>query len=263
MRRPLPFAGFHIQGHRGARGVVPENSIESCCKAVELGAQGLEIDVVVSKDSQLVVNHDPFFKENSYLINIFKTNYADIREYTFGQNGHPKFKKQQPMACFRPTLSELIEAIFNYCDSKHIKRPFFNIEIKSHPKWYGHYVPYPSEFVALLKHPLSYLPLGSYYFSSFDPLILREIRRQVPDIPLAFLTENRLELHENLQNLGFLPEIYSPYFKFLNKKTISQAHRLAVKVVTWTVNEKQAAKRLKEWGVDGIITDYPYQKESE
>ena len=270
---------FSIQGHRGARGLLPENTIESCCRAVALGVDGLEIDVVVSKDNQLVVSHEPWMSplfcsfpngnavdtEGVLLKNL---TVSEIQQYDCGSRGNARCPTQVPTRAYKPTFYELVTAVHAFCEKENLKKPFWNIEVKSHPKWYGRFVPIPSIFARLLINELKKLGFNdnsNFYVSSFDPQFLRAFRKQTPsrysrDVPsvyLAFLTENRLSFRQNMRNLGFKPAIYSPYHKFLNKKTIETAHKYGVKVMTWTVNDPKTANILRGWQIDGLITDFP------
>ena len=263
---------FHIQGHRGARGLLPENTIESCLEAVKWGVDGLEIDVVVSKDGQIVVSHEPWMSSqicsfpdgkpvNTEGLRLIEMDYDDIKKYDCGLRGHPKFPLQKPIKCYKPTLYELVNTVHRMNSVHNLGNnrpvPYFNIEIKSLPIYYRRYVPTPNEFVNLLKDPLSKMPENSFYISSFDPQVLRVVRREMPKIPLAFLTENILGVDLNIRRLGFIPEMYSPYHRFTTLKTVKKAHRLGMKVVTWTVNDVKDFNKMKNWGVDGVITDYP------
>ena len=250
--------------------MLPENTIESCIEAVKCGVDGLEIDVVVSKDGQIVVSHEPWMSplfcsfpdgkgvdtEGVFLKNM---DYAEIKKYDCGSRGNSLFTSQKPIAAYKPTLYELANAVQAYCKTAKLTVPFFNIEVKSHAKWYRKLVPPPSVFIDLLKDPLS--NLGSqgieFYISSFDPLFLKLLKKRMPKVPIAFLTENKLSLELNLKRLGFKPDFYSPYYRFLTHKMVNNAHRLGIKVVTWTVNDEKDAALLKKMGVDGIITDYP------
>ena len=275
------FKKFHIQGHRGARGWLPENTIESCIEAVRRGVDGLEIDVVVSKDGQIVVSHEPWmsplfcsFPDGQWVgtdgrvshheaphqeVILKNMDYEEIRKYNCGLRGNPIFSSQKPISAYKPTLYELVNAVQDYCQTENLTVPFFNIEVKSHPAWYRKLVPPPSLFIALLKQPLSKLSEKGiqYYISSFDPLFLKLFKKEMPQVLIAFLTENKLSLELNLKRLGFMPNFYSPYYRFLTSKTVNHAHRLGIKVVTWTVNDERDAALLKKMGVDGIITDYP------
>ena len=264
------FKKFHIQGHRGARGLLPENTIKSCIEAVKCGVDGLEIDVVVSKDGQIVVSHEPWmsplfcsFPDGKWVdtegVILKNMNYNEIKKYDCGSRGNILFPSQKPITAYKPTLYELVNAIDSYCKTAKLNAPFFNIEVKSHPAWYRKLVPPPSIFIELLKHPLSnFREKGiQFYISSFDPYFLKLLKKEMPKVPIAFLTENKLSLELNLKRLGFKPDFYSPYYRFLTHKMVNNAHRLGIKVVTWTVNDERDAALLKKMGVDGVITDYP------
>ncbi len=260
---------FIIQGHRGARGYLPENTIAGCCRAIELGADGLEIDVCVTKDRQIIVSHEPYmsrlicsfpdgkpvYTEGGLLLKNMTV--AEIQTFDCGSRGNARFPNQQSVKDYKPTLYALISSVHAFCDARKIAYPFWNIEVKSHPKWYGRLVPPPPIFCALLKDPLSILPENGFYISSFDPNFLREMRQKMPKIPLAFLTERRETFAQSCQKLGFLPTIFSPFYKNISKKMVENAHKKGVKIMTWTVNEKADKMRLKNMGVDGIITDFP------
>lgn len=265
---------LHIQGHRGARGLLPENTIESCMEAIRRGVDGIEIDVVVSKDGQIVVSHEPWMSSQicsfpdgkpveKNNLRLRDMDYAEIKKYDCGLRGHPKFPNQKPIKCYKPTLYELLNRVqqlntVNDLSEKPVSsKPFFNIEIKSLPLYYRRYVPPPHEFVNLLKDSLSKMPKNAFYISSFDPQVLRVVRREMPKVPVAFLTENILGVDLNIRRLGFIPNMYSPYHRFMSIKTVKKAHKLGMKVVTWTVNDMKDFRKMQNWGVDGVITDYP------
>lgn len=261
-----------IQGHRGARGFLPENTIESCIEAVRRGIDGLEIDVVVSKDNQIVVSHEPWmssifcsYPNGQPVLNeknwLYRMNYADIKTFDCGLRPHPMFKNQQPTLCYKPTLYELVGAVEAYCQQHNLAIPFFNIEIKSHITWYHKLVPLPTTFVNLIQKEIQSIQMRGYlskfYISSFDARLLRVVKSRIPAVSIAFLTENRFSVAQNLNRLGFVPQIYSPYYLFINRKMVIQAHKLGIKLMTWTVNDKKTANTLIKLGIDGIITDYP------
>jgi glycerophosphoryl diester phosphodiesterase len=262
---------FHTQGHRGVRGLMPENTIEGCIEAARLGFDGLEIDVVCSNDGQIVVSHDPWMSSefcsypngsvvieaNKKEVNLYKMPYNLIRQFDCGLIGNARFPNQKPEKTYKPTLTELIEAVFLFCDTNNYPKPFFNIEIKSHPDWYGKYVPMPLDFIKLLKDPLSILPLDTYYISSFDPIFLKAFKKVNPKTTLAFLTEKRLSLQDNLKNLGYKPDIYSPYYRHLDDATIRLCRKKGIALIVWTVNDLVSINRLKNQGIRGVISDYP------
>lgn len=260
---------FDWQGHRGCRGILPENSIPGFLKALEYDIRTLELDIVVSKDRELIVSHEPWFSHEICRhadgspvthdsIRLMDLDYAEIKAYDCGSRGHTRFPEQTPVACSKPSLRDAVLAVEQYCIDRGRRKPHYNIEIKCRPEWDGILTPDPISYVTLVIQKISALPIaGRCHIQSFDPRILREMKRQAPDIPLALLIENERTPEENLRELGFIPAIYSPYFKLLDRKTMRKLHRKGLKVVPWTVNETRDMARLIRMGVDGIITDYP------
>jgi glycerophosphoryl diester phosphodiesterase len=138
------FSGRDWQGHRGARGLLPENSIPGFLRALELGVTTLELDVVISADSQIVVSHEPwlsaeicttpdgFFidtaRQQEY--NLYRMRYADISRYDCGGKGHPRFTHQVPMRTHKPTLAEVVSAADAHARSLGRALPRYNIETK-------------------------------------------------------------------------------------------------------------------------------------
>lgn len=145
---PRPFS---IEGHRGARGWVPENTIPSFKKALDLGADTLELDVVVSKDKQLVVSHEPWFASVISLdksgqpiasdkqkdFNIYKMDYAEIKMFDVGSIGNKDFPQQVKMKVAKPRLGDLFREIAAYVRKNKLASPRYNIEIKSTPEGDG------------------------------------------------------------------------------------------------------------------------------
>src|SRR6478735_9363012 len=133
-------ATFDIQGHRGCRGLLPENTITAFTKALLMGVTTLEFDLVISKDKQVVVSHDTFFhheitmmvdgedvtEDNQQQFNLYEMKYADIKEIDVGMKRHPRFSSQAKVPAVKPLLKELIETSERL--SSKIK---YNGEIKS------------------------------------------------------------------------------------------------------------------------------------
>ena len=99
--------------------------------------------------------------------------------------------------------------------------------------------------------------LWSKTTESFDFRVLKYWHKHYPKVRLAALVENERSVTTNLANLGFKPNIYSPYYKLIDKNDVKMLHQKRIKVIPWTVNEAEEMKRLISWKVDGIITDYP------
>lgn len=264
-------SGLDRQGHRGTRGLMPENTIQAMKKALDLGVQTLELDVVISKDNQVVVSHDAYMSADiatkpdgspvttaeQKSINLYQLTYDQIRAYDVGSRPHPQFAQQQRFRAYKPLLTELIDSVEVYARARKMPLPKYNVEIKMSPQTDGVYHPGPAEFVRLVL-PICEQKLGKRFnVQSFDARPLQLIHQQAPAVVLAYLTANPKSLAENLQTLGFTPNIYSPYYKTVTDETVKQCHARHMKIIPWTVNTKEEIDQLVKLGVDGIITDYP------
>ncbi|EAY27675.1 glycerophosphodiester phosphodiesterase family protein [Microscilla marina] len=265
---------FDLQGHRGARGFYPENTLPAFLEAVNRGVRTIELDVVVSADSQLVVSHEPFLNHTICLDtagkaiaeadekkwNIYQMTMAQVRKCDCGSLGNPNFKEQKKRKVSKPALSIAIRAIEAYVHSRGIRNVYYNIETKSRPEWDSTYHPAPTVFARLLFKELSKLNvLHRAFIQSFDIRTLQAFKKLNPQSKLVLLVSNKLSFEENLQKLGFAPAVYSPYYQLVTPQLIAQAHARQIQVIPWTVNTQETADTLKKMGVDGLITDYPGQ----
>ncbi|MEO8235333.1 MAG: glycerophosphodiester phosphodiesterase [Flavobacterium sp.] len=264
---------FDIQGHRGCRGLLPENSIEAMKKAIDIGVTTLEMDVVISKDHQVVVSHDAYLshefcfdlkgseitESNEKEFNLYQMDYAQIRKYDCGSKVHPRFLDQLKLKTYKPLLSELIDSVEIYIKKKYPNKTIrYNIETKITPDGDGVFNPEPKEFVDLLLAVLKTKNISDrFYIQSFDVRTLQYLHKNHPEIKTVLLVENKLSIEENIALLGFYPNIYSPEFILLNKKKVEFLHKKNIKVIPWTVNEINDMKKLIKMKVDGIISDYP------
>ncbi|MBO0948883.1 glycerophosphodiester phosphodiesterase family protein [Fibrella forsythiae] len=263
---------FDRQGHRGCRGLLPENTVAAMKKAMDLGVQTLELDVVISKDKQVVVSHDnymaatisqkpdgtPVTSAEEKSINLYQLPYTEIRKFDVGMKPHPQFKEQQKFAAYKPLLAELIDSVEAYAGSKKLPLPKYNVEIKSAPETDGVYHPAPAEFVDLVMAICQSKKLGQRLnIQSFDARPLQLIHQKYPAVRLAYLTANPKSVAENLATLGFTPQIYSPYYKTVTAETVKACHQQNMQIIPWTVNTKAEIDQLMQLGVNGIITDYP------
>jgi glycerophosphoryl diester phosphodiesterase len=266
-------AQFDWQGHRGARGLLPENSIPGFLKALEFPIRTLELDVVVSRDKQVVVSHEPWMSaeicthpdgrsavqpNEAKSLNLYRMDYGQIRLYDCGSRGNARFPEQLPQPVYKPTLKAVVEEAESACARMNRSLPNYNIELKAMPEWDQLMTPEPAEFCRLVLEVLKEARvLDRTSIQSFDVRILREMRRQAPTLKLVYLVEQSAGLAEDLRRLGFSPAIYSPHFLLLNEEVVAQAHEQGMQVVPWTVNEPDQMELLIRMGVDGIITDYP------
>ncbi len=264
---------FDIQGHRGCRGLLPENTIEAFKKAIDLGVTTLEMDVVISKDNEVVLSHEPFLSHEITLdlngneiaeideknFNLYQMNYSQIKQYDCGSKIHPRFTEQEKLKTYKPLLSEVIDFAESYIQKNYPGRKIqYNIETKSDPKGDDLFHPKPMEFVALLMAVLNQKNISDrIYIQSFDVRTLQHVHANFPKYKTVLLVENKMSISKNLKLLGFRPDVYSPEFILLNKKKVNQLHQKNIKVIPWTINKKDDMQRIISFGVDGIITDYP------
>lgn len=268
-----PKPGFLKVGHRGTRGKMPENTIPSMIRAIEDGANTIEFDVHITKDGQVVVYHDASFNpeyttkpDGSNIVpaergnyTFYQMNYVDIKPFIIGEKDYPAFPEQTRMKSYAPLLGEMIDSVEAY-NKQHHKAPVtYLLEIKSSEKTDGKEQPAPAEFVQKIMTVKGLKALGSrLIIQSFDKRPLQVLHTAYPKVRLGFLTgDKNVTAEKQVEELGFLPEFYNPYHQLLTKELLDFCHGRKMKVVPWTVETVEDMKRLKEMGVDGIITDYP------
>ena len=256
-----------IQGHRGCRGLLPENSLPAFKKAVELGVNTLELDLAISKDKQVVVSHEPFMNhlicmdtEGNYIqeedetkYNFYQMEYDSIKQFDCGSKYFERFPEQEKVKVYKPLLSEVFELSEEL--NPNIK---YNIEIKSHPDYDTVFTPEPQEFVSLvLKVIDDYNVFERVNLQSFDVRVLEEIKKQSPIIKIALLVDENETINDKLSTLSFKPEIISPYFKLLTQENVEVYQKEGFQIIPWTVNDINDMNTMVNLKVDGIITDYP------
>jgi glycerophosphoryl diester phosphodiesterase len=262
---------FDIEGHRGCRGLLPENTIPAFMRALELGVSTLEMDVVITRDHQVLVSHDPFMshefctapegglisekEETSH--NIYRMNYAQVISYDCGLRPHPRFPQQKKMKASKPLLKDVIDAAEKY-QKEHGMIAGYNIEIKSTPEGDELFHPVPEKFSELLMEVIRQKNIEEKtVIQCFDLRPLKYLSSKYPAMTLSFLIENNLSPEENISALGFIPGIYSPDYTLVNEHLIKYARRNNMKVLPWTINDLPTIIRMRQMGVHGIITDYP------
>jgi len=263
---------FDIQGHRGARGLRPENTIPSFLMALDSGVTTLELDIAITKDKQIIVSHEPWMSASICLdssgnaisekderkFNIYQMTYDQVQMFDCGSIGNSKFPQQEKMKTSKPLLRDVIVAVENHIKSHATYEVDYNIEIKSSSDGDKKFHPAVDEFSDLIyKLVDEYLPLDRVVIQSFDFRVLKYWHQKYPEIRLSALVENTKSIDANLADLGFKPSTYSPNFKLLNRDKVKYLHQQRIRVVPWTVNEISDILSLKGMGVDGLITDYP------
>jgi glycerophosphoryl diester phosphodiesterase len=279
---------FDLQGHRGARGLAPENTLAAVDAALALGVNTLELDTVVTADGVVVIHHDPTLNPNftrdaagRYIDapgpSVRSLTLAELQRHDVGRlkpgtryaDGQPDQRAADGERI--PTLAQLFERVKQRGDS----RVRFNIETKLSPLAPA-LTPEPEAFVrALLEVIDAHSLRARVTLQSFDWRTLRAAQRLAPDIPTACLSSQQSSASNladarwtaglSLAEHGSAPKlvkaagcaVWSPNFADLTADALSEARTLGLKVVVWTVNDPAAIERMLALGVDGIISDRP------
>ena len=263
-----PNPKIDVQGHRGCRGLLPENTLPAFQKAIDLGVNTLEMDLVISKDNKVVVSHDPYInheialdvsgneisesEEESY--NLYTMTYDSIKKYDCGSKHNPRFPNQKKLKVHKPLFTEVIDL----AEEETHHKIQYNIEIKSLPKWDNVFTPNVEEFVALVLKIINEKGISNRVtLQSFDVRALEEITRKAPQIKTSLLVDAFESIDGKLKLLSYKPEIISPYFKLIDAPIVEKLHADGYKVIPWTINEQKDIKDMIDFQVDGIISDYP------
>jgi glycerophosphoryl diester phosphodiesterase len=252
----LDGAKILVHGHRGARWVLPENTLPAFEYAIKVGADVLELDLAVTKDNVLVVSHDPIINtaicSGEHAGKVIRTlTLAQVKEVDCGAKANPEYSEQKAVPGTRiPTLDEVLSL------GRRHPKVWFNIETKLSAK-HPEQTPPPDEYARLIldavrKHKLE----DRVYVQSFDFRTLHAMRKLEPKIPLAALYIGPArDLVDIAREAG--TNIVAPHYSLITKEQVGKAHQAGLKVVPWTANTPEVWKKLVDAGVDAIITDDP------
>jgi glycerophosphoryl diester phosphodiesterase len=263
---------FDLQGHRGARGLRPENTIPAFIIALDSGVTTVELDLAITKDKQVLVSHEPWMSASICLkpdgseiaekeekaFNIYEMDYEEIARFDCGSKGSDDFPEQLKFRASKPLLKDVIIAVEHHIKSYSLYEADYNIEIKTSPAGDNKYHPSPEVFSDLVYNLIDqYLPLERIVIQSFDFRVLKYWHKKYPDIRLSALIENKKTVDANLRTLGFKPSVYSQDYKLLTKEKVVYLQEQEIRVIPWTVNKIEDMQKMLQWRVDGFITDYP------
>jgi glycerophosphoryl diester phosphodiesterase len=286
--------GFDLQGHRGARGLAPENTLPAFTIALAIGVTTLELDLAMTRDGVLVVSHDRMLNpdytrgpDGAFLDApgpaIRALTLAELRRYDVGRlkpgTDYAKtFPDQKPVDGTRiPTLAEVF-ALVRQSGADHVR---FNIETKLTPAS-GEETADPDTFAAAVAQAARGAGLTARVaVQSFDWRTLMALRRIAPEIPRVCLTLQGggndtvrrstpgpspwtagLDVDDHDGSTPRLVAtagcaVWSPNFRSVTPEWLAEAKRIGLSVIPWTVNERADMERLIDLGVDGLISDYP------
>jgi len=289
-----PAQAFDLQGHRGARGLAPENTLEAFTRALSIGVTTLELDLAMTKDDVLVVSHDRRLNpdhtrgpDGQFLgaegPAIRSLTLAEVKRYDVGRLKPgsayaASLPAQQPVDGARiPALTELFDLV-KRVGADHVR---FNIETKITPTS-GAETPDPETFAAAAAKAVRDAGLTARVsIQSFDWRTLAVLKSTAPEIERVCLTAEALNFDTikrgeagaspwtaglDIDDFGgSVPrlvqaagcQVWSPLYRNAKPDDIATAKALGLKVLPWTVNERADMERLIALGVDGLITDYP------
>jgi glycerophosphoryl diester phosphodiesterase len=274
---PLFAGAFDLQGHRGARGVAPENTLPGFAAALAAGVDTLELDVGVTRDGVVVIHHDRrlnadiargsdgrWIEAPGPLLRSLA--FAELRRYDVGRlrpgsKYAALYPEQKPVDGARvPRLAELFTLV-RKAGNAQVR---FNIETKLSPAAPEETVA-PGPFArAVVKEIRAAGVAARASVQSFDWRTLKEVERIAPEIATVYLTGRR---RGNASQPAAVHaaggRIWSPNYEELDSAALVEARKLELKVIPWTVNEPGYIERFLDLGVDGLITDYPERVRAE
>ncbi|MFT7611636.1 MAG: glycerophosphoryl diester phosphodiesterase [Parvicellaceae bacterium] len=238
-----------IIGHRGWRGNYPENTIIGIKKAIELGVNGIEIDLVVNAEMQLVLSHEPWMhpdicEPGGQEFNLFQMDQNEIMRYDCGLKKN-RLEHQLKIKSTKPLFEEVRRSL-NWNGVELL------LEIKSHPKGDGLFHPHPTKYAEIVAQELeSFTEPSSIFIMSFDLRILSEIQKLNPKLKVVLVTEKETLLPD------LKLDAIAPNHQIINERNINEWKDKGLQIFCWTVNELKDIRKCSNLNVDAIISDYP------
>ncbi len=243
--------GINVISHRGANRVAPQNTIKAFEKSIEIGCDGFETDIHLTKDGIPVVCHNFTIDETSTGKGAIKNmTLEELRQYDFG-----KYKGEEFAGTPIPTLDEFLEVSKKMGD----KMKVLNIELKSEKFGEAGSELAVKTIDAVKNHGM----FDKLLISSFDPAILVECKKADKNCKTGILysPDHLISIKITASPVGFCKEIGAdalhPFFMYVTRLYVERAHRAGIQVNPWTVNKESTANHLIKLGVDGLITDNP------
>ena len=249
---------YKIFGHRGCRGIYPENTIEGFKKAIEFGVDGIELDVVVNKNQELVISHESYIdtsycltnKIDNESLNIYKMNISEIQDIDCGSKFVKEFPNQLKVKEKKPTYKEFKKELIDYQGD-------ILFEIKCDYDLVNEYFPDYEKYAKIIFEETRFSRhFDNIYFMSFDYRILNELFKIMPNSKYIYLSSNK-EFEKQMKLLSFEPFGVGIDFNIISQKIIDLVHNKKQVIYGWTINDEENSKSLTSMGLDGVITDYP------
>jgi len=286
-------AGVEVQGHRGARGLAPENTLPAFVRALEVGVDTLELDAGITRDGVVVVGHDPSLNpditrgpDGQFLAKVgpamYHLTFVELQRYDVGRlKPDTAYAKRYPeQKAVDGTRIPRLAEVFDLVRRTGNRKVGFNIEIKTDPRKPDETLA-PDAFARALVEEVRRAGMASRVtIQSFDWRGLKTVQEIAPEIPTVYLTAQGANFNtmrgadgvnspwtagHSLAAHGSVPKmvkaaggrIWSPNFNDIDQASVREAHALGLRVVVWTVNEPEQIRKVLALGVDGIISDRP------
>jgi len=265
----LAAQAFDLQGHRGARGLAPENTLPAFAAALSIGVTTLELDVGVTRDGIVAVHHDRALNpdiargpDGRWLEQrgpaIHSLSYAELARYDLGRL-KPGSDYARPFAAQRPVdgaRAPKLAEVFALARKAGNQTVRFNIETKLSPQAPEETLP-PADFARAVVAEIRKAGVAARSsIQSFDWRTLAVVQAEAPDIATVYLSGQKFpDAPKKVGQSG--GRIWSPNFNALDAAAFREARALGLQVIVWTVNEPAQIAAMLELGVDGIISDRP------
>lgn len=265
---------FEIQAHRGGRSRFPENTLQAFCHAAALGIRVVELDLVITKDHQIIVSHDPWLSaphcadrhgqpltvDDRLRYIVYEMMYDDITSFDCGLPD-PSFPGQVRVRTHKPLLSTVFREVEAFMAWAGIAGGMiYNLEIKSWPDKDDVFHPSPDRYASLLVTLVEASGLSSRVrIQSFDERVVRESWRLNARLCYGLLIDEVKNPGQLLGGLGFIPRYVNPGFSLVDREMIDAFQAEGIGMIPWTVNRTEEMLAMKQAGAEGIITDYPEQ----
>lgn len=264
---------LELIGHRGATGLVPENTIPGFKKALEYGVDGIELDVVIAGDDQVVISHEPWFRHDICLTPegdsldeesqmehlIYEMTYEEIAQYDCGSVQRPGYPDQQTQFLSKPLMKDALREVESFRKDHDYAPVDYNVEIKSNAAWDNKLQPEPDETAKIVYDELQAIGLlDRIKILAFDERILNAMNEIDSTLTQVYLISgSESDISANLAKLNFTPDVYAPAYSLVDSILVERVRAEGMRIFTWTVNDYNEMIRLIDLGVDGIISDYP------
>jgi glycerophosphoryl diester phosphodiesterase len=226
-------------------------------------------------------------KEEEKSLALYQMSYDSISRFKSGIKPHPMFPEQMKLETHKPLLSDLIDSVEAYVKANKLKPVYYNIETKCSPMGDRKYNPAPDVFVKTMMDVINKKGIRNrVIIQSFDVRTLQVLHSTEPKVKLSLLVSGKMQLSEeqlkkyglsakevadyfkqvnskkgglddDLANLGFVPDIYSPYYSGVDAQMVKKVHEKKIQIIPWTVDKEEDMIALSKLGVDGIISNFP------